>query len=201
MLMQQALFSIAEPLLNGALKYDALAANKLNRLENKHFAIALDDIGLNLSMSTFAGYVRLSSNLEQSDCMVKTQSKYLKDLSDASQLTALIKQDKLVLEGDLHVAQQYSDVFLNNDIDWQEILSKFVGDANAHRIDQFMRALAAGIQRKSQDMNYTVATGLTDELKVTPDSQEVAHFVQQVDRVAAQTEKLLSQVNELKDKF
>ena len=189
-LLQQAVFSVAEPLLNKALSFDALAPKKLTALENKTFAIVLEDLKLKLSMTALNGYVRLSSNIENPDTLVQTRSENLRDLSDAAQLTSLIKQDKLILEGDLHIAQKYSELFLDNDIDWQEMLSKVVGDAAAYRITQIANAIAQNIRRKVQDMDYTVASGLTDELKVVPDSAEVSSFNHQVDVVSAKVEKL-----------
>lgn len=200
-LLQQAVFSIAEPLLNKTLSFDALAPRKLAQLENKTFAVVLEDIKLKLSLTTANGYVRLSSNIENPDTLVQTRSEFLKDLSDAAQLTSLIKQDKLVLEGDLNIAQKYSDLFLDNDIDWQEMLSKIVGDGAAYRISQFATAFSQNVKRKLQDMDYTVATGLTDELKVVPDSIEVSNFNNEVDKLSAQVEKLLSRVSALKDKL
>jgi len=198
-LLQQALFSIAEPALNKALRHDHSAAAKLASLENKSLSVELTDIKLSVNIGVFNGAVRISSETSQRHCFVKTELSQLKKLSDASQITYLIKQDLLELEGELSIAQRFSSLFIENDIDWQEWASNYLGDGLTHRLFSSGKQAVATIKRKQVDLDYTVHTALTEELKVVPTSIELRHFSDQVDSVSARTEKLLASIKSVKD--
>lgn len=198
-MLLSAAFIVLEPALNKAMSYDRNAQQKLAKLENRKLSVILTDLSISVSLLVINGQIKLMTNTEASDCTVKTSLDKLKSLSDASTLTKLIKADELELDGDLHIAQAYSNVLLENDIDWSEWLAQYVGDAMAHRIATVLNNLKVFIQRKSADFDYTVSTALTDELKVTPDQIEVERFISDVDRISARTERLLSECAKLRN--
>lgn len=197
-MIQQVFHSLLEPAINALLKYDESAKTKISKLENKTFGVKLTDLSIQIKVSVINQTVLLSTNLEDCDCLVATSSQFLKELSDASQLTRLIKQDHLVLEGDLVIAQGFSDLLLDNNIDWQLLLSKYLGDAMAHRIMSLINTLSIAINRKIKDLDYTVSTALTEEVKLTPNKLELNHFSQQVDSVNAKLQRLEIELTRLR---
>lgn len=197
-LLQQLAHSFIEPLINNLLKDDASAKEKLNKLNGKSFAVQLTNLSIQLKLSVNNHKLMLSNNMESADCKVITTSDQLKQLSDASQLTKLIKQDKLELEGDLAIAQAFSGLLMDNDINWQNALAKYVGDGMAHRIVEKAENLATLFRNKSTDANYTMSSLLTDELKVAPTEQEVSLFSNQVDALSAQVDRLSAQLTQLR---
>lgn len=196
-LLQQLAHSFIEPSINKLLSFDDKASQKLAKLEKKSLSVCLTDLSLNIKLQVLNNKVLLSSNIDGYDCLVTTSSQYLRSLSDASQLTKLIKQDNLELDGDLAIAQSFSELLINNDIDWQELLSSYFGDAMAHKIATGIKALASNIKIKSKDMDYTLSTAMTDELKLTPHFNEVNLFIDQVDVLSAKTDKLAATINSL----
>lgn len=197
-LLQQLAHSFIEPLINNLLKDDASAKEKLNKLNGKSFAVQLTNLSIQLKLSVNNHKLMLSNNMESADCKVVTTSDQLKQLSDASQLTKLIKQDKLELEGDLAIAQAFSGLLMDNDINWQNALAKYVGDGMAYRIVEKAENLATLFRNKSTDANYTMSSLLTDELKVAPTEQEVSLFSNQVDALSAQVDRLSAQLTQLR---
>lgn len=198
LLLQQAVLSIAQPMLNQALVYDGSAKHKLKRLQNKTLAVELTDFSLFVTLKVFDQKVFVSSQLEDADCTIKTTVNGLQKLSDAAQITALIKNDELELDGDLHVAQSFSALFMDNDIDWQEWLSEYLGDAAAHKLGRLVSKQHTYLNRKKRDLEYTLHSALIDELRLTPDQSEVTAFSQKVDRLNAQSERLSAEINKLK---
>jgi ubiquinone biosynthesis accessory factor UbiJ len=198
MMLLQAGLSVAEPMINKALRYDFDAATKLAMLEGKSLSVELTDLRQALNISVLHGKVRLSSNIEIRDCYVKTELSQLQNLSDASQITSLIKADLLDLEGNLSVAQQFSSLFMENQIDWQEWTSEYFGDAVTHKLFSHGHQLRKKLKKKRSDLDYIVHSLLTDELNLVPSSIEQALYADEVDLVSARTEKLLSQFKKLK---
>lgn len=198
-LLQQLAHSFLEPLINNLLKDDASAKEKLTRLNGKSFSVQLINLSIQLKLSVINDKLLLSNNTEGADCKVVTSTEHLKQLSDASQLTKLIKEDKLELEGDLAIAQAFSSLLMDNDINWQNALAKYVGDGVAYRILAKAESLAQLFKNKSTDANYTLSTLMTDELKVAPTEQEVTNFSVQVDDLAAKVDRLSAQLNQLRN--
>lgn len=199
-LLQQLAHSFIEPSVNKLLNFDPESGTRLAKLENKSLSVRLTDLSLSIKFQVLNSRVLLSSNIDGYDCLVTTSSQYLRSLSDASQLTKLIKQDNLELDGDLAIAQSFSELLINNNIDWQELLSSYFGDAVAHKIAVAIKSLAENIKLKSKDMDYTVSTAITEELKLTPHCNEVDIFIEQVDYLAAKTEKLAATIHSLANK-
>ena len=198
-LLQQLVHSAIEPLLNSLLKNDASAQEKLAKLDNKSFAVLLTNLSIQVKLSVNNGNLHFSNNLEGADCTVITSTDQLKQLSDASQLTKLIREEKLELEGDLAIAQGFSALLMDNNIDWQKALAKYVGDGMAYRIVEKVENLARLFNNKSTDANYTLSSLMTDELKVAPTAAEVADFSTQVDDISAQVDRLSSQLTQLRN--
>lgn len=197
-LIQQALLSIAEPMLNHVLQYDSDASNKLKKLNNKSLSVELTDLSVNLTVKVFDNKVFVSGQSEPADCVIKTSLDGLQKLSDAAQITAMIRQGQLDLEGDLHVAQGFSGLLMDNDIDWQEWLSEYLGDAMTFKLSQAIKNQRTYWVRKKRDLDYTAQSALVDELRVTPDRIEVERFVADVDQLNAQTERLTLEIQKLK---
>lgn len=197
-MLQQFAHALVEPLINQLLKSDASAASKLAQLNNKSFAVKLENLSIQVKLQVTNQQLQLSNHLEGADCLVSTTSDQLKQLSDAAQLTKLIRQDKLTMEGDLAIAQAFSALLLDNNIDWQQALAKYLGDGLAYRIIDKAQSLAQLFQNKSTDANYTVSALLTDELNVAPTEQEVRRFADSVDDVSAHVDRLSAELAQLR---
>ncbi len=199
--MQQLAHSFIEPSLNKLLSFDHLASNKLLKLNNKSLSVCLTDLAIKVKVQVIGNEIKLSSNIDGYDCLITTSSQHLRSLSDASQLTKLIKQDNLDLDGDLAIAQGFSDLLLNNSINWQALLSDYFGDAIAHKITTGMQVLSEQIKLKVKDLDYTVSTAITDEVRLSPHVNEVAAFVEQVDTLSARADKLATAISQLTNKY
>jgi len=200
-LLQQLAHSFIDPKINKLLTFDDQAHTKLVKLEGKSLSVCLTDLSLNIKLQVLDNKVLLSSNTEGYDCLVTTSSQYLRSLSDASQLTKLIKQDSLELDGDLAIAQGFSELLMNNNIDWQQLLSSYFGDAIAHKMVTAIQALVSNIKIKTKDMDYTLSTAITEELKLSPHYNEVSLFIDQVDALSAKTDKLAATISALTTKL
>ena len=197
-LFQQLAHSIIEPLINNLLKEDASAKEKLSKLNNRSFAVTLTNLSIHVKLSVINHKLCFSNNLEGADCLVSTSTDQLKQLSDASQLTKLIRENKLELEGDLAIAQSFSALLMDNEINWQATLAKYIGDGMAYRLVDKAENLARLFSRKSTDANYTASALVTDELNLAPTTAQVDEFSLQVDDLAADVDRLLADIAQLR---
>ncbi len=72
----------------------------------------------------------------QPDCYLSLNLSALPELREQSNITKLIKQDKLILEGDIQLAQKFAQLMTDCKPDLEEWLSRVTGDVVAHTLVQ-----------------------------------------------------------------
>ena len=107
---QQALCSAIEIAVNQALALNINGVKSLTVLAQKTFTIQLTELGFPLSFSVNENKILVTSLTERSDCTVNTSIKTLLALKKQQQITELIKQEKLDVQGDIKVAQQFANI-------------------------------------------------------------------------------------------
>ncbi|BAS68439.1 ubiquinone biosynthesis accessory factor UbiJ [Bathymodiolus septemdierum thioautotrophic gill symbiont] len=73
------------------------------------------------------------------DVNVKLQASVFLALFQGEDLTELLRQDKIVIHGDVKTAQLLVDLLQQVDIDLEELLSKYTGDIIAHQVGELAR--------------------------------------------------------------
>lgn len=194
LLLPGLLCTIAEKVLNPLIQMDPDAQARLHRLQGKQFAVQLRGMQLRLVLTAQQNGIWLNSHDEVVDCSIETDISALQQLSDPSQLTRLIREDKLRIDGDLQTLQQFSQFFQQLQPDWQERLSAYIGDAAAHRVANLIKLLHNHIRQYLQQSELTVRELAQDELRLTPVHAEVQQFSQDVSALAGRTELLQRQL-------
>ncbi|MDO4698804.1 MAG: SCP2 sterol-binding domain-containing protein [Pasteurellaceae bacterium] len=128
----------------------------------------------------------LSTYEGNADCSVSLEATTLPKLADKSQLSQLINQQKLVLNGDLQVLQQFSDLLDQLEKDPAEWLSHFIGDVPAQVSTDFAKGIFGKLKSQFEQNSRNLVDNLTTERPVFVHRLEVAHFCDQVEELAQQ---------------
>lgn len=182
--------AVLEPLLNRLIKMDPAAQARLAPLAGKQLAVELIDTPVQLVITAQTDGLWLNSHSETVDCRVKVRVAALKQLTDPANITRLIRANDLDIEGDLATLQKFSQFFQQLDPDWQESLSKVIGDANAYRVSELLQGLTQYLQLQLQQTERTLQTLAHDELQLTPSAVELKHFGHEVRALEARTDHL-----------
>jgi ubiquinone biosynthesis protein UbiJ len=188
------LCTLGEKVLNPLISMDPDALMRLQRLQGKQLAVCLRGIDIRLVLTAQPNGIWLNSHQEVVDCAVETEFSALQQLSDPSQLTRLIRENKLQIDGDLQTLQQFSQFFQQLNPDWQEKLSTLLGDVVAHKTARAIVALQQGIRNYLQQADQTIQELAQDELRLTPVAAEVQQFSREVSTLAGRTELLQRQL-------
>lgn len=194
LLLPGLLCTVAEKVLNPVIGMDPDAQARLNRLQGKQFAVRLRGISLRLVFTAQQNGIWLNSHDEPVDCSMSADLSALQQLTDPSQLTRLIREDKLQIDGDLQTLQQFSQFFQQLNPDWQELLSVYLGDAVAYKVAGGIHLLQHSIRQYLQQTEQSCRELAQDELRLTPVAAEVQQFSKDVSAVAARTELLQRQL-------
>lgn len=175
---------VMETGLNALLKESPESKITLHRLQEKIIHVHLNEVNKDLFFIFSQQQVDILSKFEgKADCYLALNLAVLPQLRRKNNLTQLIKQDKLVLEGDIDLAQQFSALLTEMKPDVEEKLSQYTGDIVAHTVVSGVKGGACWVKKHIDRQTRHVAEVLTEEWKVAPAPLEVAHFCDQVSDV------------------
>ncbi|MDF5565344.1 SCP2 sterol-binding domain-containing protein, partial [Vibrio parahaemolyticus] len=136
--------AVIETSLNTLIKDDPALGRRLARLKGQVIQVHLKEINKTLTF-VFSQQIDVLGHYEgQPNCYLSLNLSVLPELRDQANITRLIKQDKLELEGDIQLAQKFSQLMVDCKPDVEEWLSRVTGDVDAHtfvkgskKIDKF----------------------------------------------------------------
>ncbi|HIF9063330.1 TPA: ubiquinone biosynthesis accessory factor UbiJ [Photobacterium damselae] len=186
-----------ETALNQLLKEDADSGRRLNRLRGKVISVTFNELNKTLFF-VFSQQIDVLAAFEgEVDCQLALNLAVLPQLRQSSQLTQLIKADKLMLSGDIQLAQQFATLLGGLKPDVEEKLSHYTGDIVAHTLVSSVKGGAELVKRILTRRQQQLAETLTEEWKVVPSPLEIAYFADQVDDVKSATARLEARLNRL----
>lgn len=184
--------------LNRYLQQDHERACHLNQIEGKIIRIVVREINLDLIFS-----VKDTSLLEMedvditADVEINVSAKILPDYFMGVERDQLIKSGSIEIKGDTHVASVLQNTLREIEIDWEEIISRYIGDMAAYQLGKGARALHGFGQRLRENMRQDLRDYLQDNIQVAATQEEVDQFIKEVDMARAQVDRLEARIARL----
>ena len=192
--------AVIETSLNTLVNDDPVLVRRLSRLKGQIIQVNLKELNKTLTF-VFSQQIDVLSEYEgQPDCYLSLNLSVLPELREQSNITKLIKQDKLILEGDIQLAQKFSQLMTDCKPDLEEWLSRVTGDVVAHTLVQGVKNVGGLVAKQATKHQNHFAQVLTEEWKIAPAPLEVAHFCDQVDDVKSSAARLEAKLNALLEK-
>ncbi|WKY58159.1 SCP2 domain-containing protein [Vibrio sp. SNU_ST1] len=192
--------AVIETSLNTFVNDDPALVRRLSRLKGQIIQVNLKELNKTLTF-VFSQQIDVLSEYEgQPDCYLSLNLSVLPELREQSNITKLIKQDKLILEGDIQLAQKFAQLMTDCKPDLEEWLSRVTGDVVAHTLVQGVKNVGGLVAKQATKHQNHLAQILTEEWKIAPAPLEVAHFCDQVDDVKSSAARLEAKLNALLEK-
>jgi len=192
--------AVIETSLNTLVNDDPALVRRLSRLKGQIIQVNLKELNKTLTF-VFSQQIDVLSEYEgQPDCYLSLNLSVLPELREQSNITKLIKQDKLILEGDIQLAQKFSQLMTDCKPDLEEWLSRVTGDVVAHTLVQGVKNVGGLVAKQATRHQNHFAQVLTEEWKIAPAPLEVAHFCDQVDDLKSSAARLEAKLNALLEK-
>ncbi len=184
--------------LNNTLSSSSAAQSDLRQLEGKVIVLELKEFPLKLYFLPQDGRLKVRGEYHgQTDMMVRAPS--------ASLLEAALKRGDMPprgieLNGDAETAQTFSRLLKQADLDWEELLSHYVGDIASHQIGNLARGLARWGRDAMQRLGQDIAEYLQYESQTLPPRHEVEAFLAGVDHLKSDVDRLAARLQRLAGK-
>ena len=134
------------------------------------------------------------------DCTVITRVSVLPQLRNRQQLTALIRNNDLEVQGDLQVVQNLVSLADLAEFDPAELLAPYTGDIAAEGVSKLLRGGAKFLQHGLARQQRYVAETLTEEWRLAPGALEVAWFAEETAAVERELAALTKRLEKLEGK-
>lgn len=184
--------------INRYIDLDKERAAGLAQIDGKTIGIFVRefDARINLCVDNLS-LQELADPDNELDVEIVVSLKALPDLLLGADQDQLIKRGDIEIKGDAHIASVFQNTLRAIEIDWEELLSKYTGDSIAYQIGLGVKGMHAFGHRLRGNMRQDLRDYLQDEVQVSATQDEVSQFVQEVDSVRAQADRLEARINRL----
>lgn len=204
MMPQEVVLLACAAIETGLKKLQAQAGDDYSRqrqLHGKVFRIQLSQLSWPFYL-VFAKEIQVLSRYEGDvDVSLHADATTLYRVSEGANLTELIKQDKLKLEGDLNLLQSFSQYLRSIEFDFAETISRYLGDGPTHKLicsSHQAKDFALEVLRKTRSHLGQLAV---EEYRLAPHPIELMHFRDQMDDLVADTRAIEQRIAQLRDQI
>jgi ubiquinone biosynthesis protein UbiJ len=196
-----SLLASIETALNAWLMLDGHTLPKFHRMQGKIICLHITGLDLKLYflpdqqdiavMGRYAG---------EPDTTIKGAPITLMRLGTSSNSGKALLDSNATIEGDTLLGSEFSRILGEIEIDWEDLLSKFVGDVVADHAGQVAYNHAEWVKELHQGIQSTTSDYLTEEAQLVPVAEEVNHYLDQVDQLRMSVDRLDAKVKEYMDR-
>jgi ubiquinone biosynthesis protein UbiJ len=194
---KQLLALTLETLLNQILQLDAESLQGLAKLTGKVIHVKLQ--GLNLDFFVFPNRDGLTIQSESDTLADVTVSGVPFSLMNLffSKNTLPAAHPDIHIQGDMGVIHHLSDILRGLQIDWEAQLARVLGDIPAHKINRLFTHAQHYAQERLHSLQANCSEYLQEETRVLPAATEIIFFMNQIDHIRDDLERLEKRVQRL----
>ena len=198
------ILSAIETTMNAWFKLDGETLPKFSKLDGKIIRLHITGLDLNLYFLPSASGIQVMGNYPSEDdggivdATIHGSPMALMRLSTADNAGETMLKSDVEIEGDMHIAETFSAILREVDIDWEELLSKLVGDIIANQAGQTTRKVTGWVKDSTQAMKLNTAEYISEESKLSPAEAEISQFMDHVDDMRMSVDRLEARINLLK---
>ena len=186
-----------EYLVNAALGQDPHTRNKLGEFEGRTVVIHITDVNLFVRILFHEHAIQLShSDDENADLLITGKSFSLLKLTEHPDN---LFSSEIRIHGDVQFAKQLQDVMNGFDFDWEQQLARVTGDVIAQPLAYGLKQGFSWLRSSSESLQMTLSEYLREEAQLLPDKIQIEDYMQAVDKMRADCDRLEARINRLQN--
>lgn len=195
--------STIETAINAWLKVDRETLPRFAELNGKIIRLHITGLDLNLYFLPSKSGIQVLGNYPNEedggivDATIHGSPMALIKLGTSSNAGETMLKNDVEIDGDMHVAETFSAILNEVDIDWEELLSKLVGDIVAHQAGQVARGASSWFKETFEAMKLNTGEYISEESKLSPADAEIQQYMNEVDDIRMGVDRVASRINNL----
>ena len=179
---------------------DPATLDRLAELDGKVIALDFEGTGMCVYLFPSAGGIRVREAWDgEVDVHMIGKPSELMKMGMAGKTPVTPGKIKLRIEGDLHVGQQFKKILDDMQIDWEELLARYIGDTAAYHTGRILREVGGHLRHAVQTTLRDGSEYLRYESEVLPARWRVKEFLDDVDRLRQDVDRLEMRINRLRN--
>jgi ubiquinone biosynthesis protein UbiJ len=193
------LLAALEQSINRLIALDPEGAGRLSRIAGRVICIELAGFGSRFYVIPGPAGLQVFGAYEaQPDCVLRGSPLGLARLGVLEHKEDSLFSGQVEVEGDAGLAQEFGDFIGGIDIDWEEQLSRLTGDSIAHGLGNRARAAGRWGRSSFDALADDVKEYLQEEARILPTRYETERFLDEVDTLRDDTERLAARIQRLR---
>ena len=196
-----SLLAAIEKALNAYLHLDGEAFSRAEALQSKIIQLHINSLDINIYSLVGTDDIQLLGEYAGTpDATISGSLASLVRLSQSKDSASAMLESDVEILGDMRVAEGFSRMLSEASIDWEELLSKIVGDIPAYQAGSTVRKSNEWVSETIDAMKHNVAEYLSEESRMVPAKAEVAQFMEAVDDLRMASDRLEARLKLLEAK-
>ena len=187
-----------EAALNRYLALDPATPRGMAELEGRVIGLQWRGTGLTLYFLPGPRGIQLLNHYEgEPDTLLSGSPLALAELGLGGDRERALFSGAVEIRGDTETGQRFQQILEAMDIDWEEHLSRFIGDLAAHQAGQLARAGRQYARTSADTLRQDLGEYLTEEARLLPVRIQVENFLADIDRLRMDVDRLEARVQRL----
>jgi len=187
-----------EAALNKVLRLDPDTLKKCRQLDGKSIKLEITDWDISFFILPYAQGVQLITDHHQTpNTTISGKLFNLMKVGAAGASTTALFDASITISGDTKTGEVLRDIFRDLDIDWEEQLSKIVGDTLAHPIASRVKKFFSLGKRSAQSFGENISEYLHYEAQQLPPKNDVEQFIERIANVRDDVDRMDARVQRL----
>jgi ubiquinone biosynthesis protein UbiJ len=194
------LLSSIETAMNAWLKLDDEAMPQFESMQDKVIRLHITGLEINLYFFPGVNHIQVLSEYEgEPDTIIHGSPMALMRLTTSDDAGKTLLDTDAFIEGNTGLGTRFSQVLKSVDIDWEEFLSKVVGDVIAHQAGSVVEQTKGWVQDSEHAMRLNIGEYLSEESQLVVAESELSHYLDEVDNMRADIDRMQARVQRLKN--
>lgn len=191
-----------DAVLNKTLTLDPEMPAKLTAFSGKVISIHFKDIEKTLFLLPENNRIHVASHYEGEvdTCMSGSPISIMKMMMKPNVATLLLKGE-VEISGDIHLGNEFKKLFRGMQLDWQQPLSKVIGDNATQLVESKSKKIHAWAKKSIFSTSQSISEYLQEESKDIVTETELEIFNQQVDELRNSGDRLQARYTALSNKL
>ncbi len=185
---------------NALLKLDPETLEKLAAFHDKRFCIELTEPDMHLFLKPVPEGFEISTESDPehaADVTLRGSLWSFARLAKDGSHSDVFHSGRIHIQGDAELGQAFQSVLSQIDLDWEELMSRFVGDFAARQTGQIFQEFGRWFSINAQSARHNFGEVLQEETRTVPAKREADDFTDEVESLRSSVERLEARINRL----
>jgi len=193
--MKRFILESLQTAFNRYLALDPESDARIKKLQGKKITLELLGTGFICQLSFQSEKIKIAlADFATPDVVIQGAPLSLLRLSCTKGDRKHFFKEDISIEGNLEVAEEVMDLFDRLEIDWEEYLSKGVGDVAAHQIGRMARKIKKLHVQTRETLLQNVNEYVHEEVNLAPSEEALQDFFSEVDTLRMDVDRIEARV-------